>query len=155
LRSSREGASRMEGRPKERRKKPRVTAGLAAQLSSESGEASGLAAETVNVSMAGVCCRSSNPIAPLTKVKMTLLVPETRPRKKEKTAVVRAEGVVVRTELTTDGSDGQQYEIACAFTVLGGEDRAILEAYVDGRLGAGGAPPGKAGWRGAGLPVGD
>jgi hypothetical protein len=118
---------------KERRSKPRIRAGLAAQLSDEFGD-DAVAAETINLSMAGVSCRVLSRVELLTKVRITLLVPEIRSRKKAKTAVVSTEGVVVRCEGVPSDRDTQRYEIACAFTALRDKDRKVLQAYVDARL---------------------
>jgi hypothetical protein len=118
----------------DRRGKPRVNAGLAAQFSNEMGEEA-MAAETMNLSMSGVCCQLPNPVEPLTKVKLTLLVPEVKGKRSARTAVVCAEGIVVRCESQASGQDAERYEIACAFTSLRDKDRKILQAYVDNRLG--------------------
>ena len=123
----------MPSREKERRTRPRVQVGLAAQLSDESG-ATGLAAETVNVSVAGVCCRVARPVEPLTRVKITLLVPDVKSKKHAKSAVVSTEGVVVRTELLESEAGKETYEIACAFTGLKDKDLKIMQSYVDSRL---------------------
>jgi hypothetical protein len=122
----------MESPSKERRSKPRVRAGLAAQFSDESG-GSALAAETIDLSVAGVCCRLPSAVEPLTKVKITLLVPDPRARKQTKTAVVTVEGIVVRSEPTALEKGTPSYEIACAFTALKDKDRKILQSYVDSR----------------------
>lgn len=138
----------------ERRKKPRVQADLAAQISDESRGRS-LTAETVNVSTAGVCCQMPNRIDPLTKVRVTLLVPDITGRRKNRTAVVRAEGVVVRSERKVTEEGSEAYEVACSFTLLEEKDRKILQSYVDKRP-AGLASPGKTlGWQGAELAVQD
>ena len=137
---------------RERRKKPRIKAGLAAQFAGEDGQ-SGVAAETVNLSTAGVCCRTPGFVEPLTKVKITLLVPESSGRKKAKTAVVHAEGVVVRSEPVATESGDPEYEVACSFTLLGAKDRKILQTYVESQLAVIPVQEAAAGWQGAGLAV--
>ena len=123
----------MQSPQSDRRGKPRVKAGLAAQFSNEMGNEA-MAAETMNLSMSGVCCQLHHPVEPLTKVKLTLLVPEPKGKKSTRTAVVCAEGIVVRCEDPIPGEDTARYEIACAFTSLRDKDRKILQAYVDNRL---------------------
>ncbi len=123
----------------DRRRNPRVEAGLAAQFSNEMGEEA-MAAETMNLSMSGVCCQLPNPIEPLTKVKLTLLVPEVKGKRNARTAVVCAEGIVVRCENQISEQDTVRYEIACAFTSLRDKDRKTLQAYVDNRLVASSPP---------------
>jgi hypothetical protein len=122
----------MESTRKERRSQPRVPTGLAAQFADESG-GSALAAETIDLSVAGVCCRLPSPVEPLTKVRITLLVPDSRNKKQPKTAVVTVEGIVVRSEPAPAQPETPAYEIACAFTTLKDKDRKILQSYVDGR----------------------
>ena len=124
----------MQSPRNDRRRKPRVKAGLAAQFSNEMGEEA-MAAETMNLSMSGVCCQLPNPVEPLTKVKLTLLVPEVKGKRSARTAVVCAEGIVVRCENQVSEQDTVRYEIACAFTSLRDKDRKTLQAYVDNRMG--------------------
>ncbi len=140
----------MKSPQSERRGKARVTAGLAAQFSNEVGEEA-VAAETMNLSMSGVCCRLPHPVEPLTKVKITLLVPEVKTKKKAKTAVVCTDGVVVRCEALDSEKDVSGYEIACAFLSLRDKDRKILQAYVDSRLAGEGATGGTMGSQAADL----
>lgn len=113
----------------ERRKAPRVRAGLAARFATGMGEEA-VSAETLNLSRAGVSCVVPQRMKPLTKVEVTLLVPEVSGGASG-VAVVSATAVVVRAE---PRSEGGEWEIACAFLSLPEDGRRALDAYVSSRL---------------------
>jgi hypothetical protein len=90
--------------------------------------------ETTNVSANGVYFTSPAYIAPLTRVEIVLLLPETiggRPHAKRE---VSCEGVVVRTEPESQQHHHSTYDIACFFTSISEADRADLESYILSQL---------------------
>lgn len=90
--------------------------------------------ETINVSANGVYFSSPSYIAPLTRLEIVLLLPDSTHRKGSGTREVSCEGVVVRTQPESPRDDATQYDIACFFTGISDSDRAHLEAYILAQL---------------------
>jgi hypothetical protein len=115
---------------RERRRSTRVDARVALQLS---GAGKGLPADTVttesiNVGTEGVYCLVPHFVAPLTKLMVTMVLPLKGKRGQVKNEVMKADGVVVRCQPAGDKSGG--YRIACFFSGLTDEARAVLDEYV-------------------------
>ena len=87
--------------------------------------------ETINISTSGVYFRSDHHIAPMTKLAMglELVVPGAAGGEPE-VAVLRCEGLVVRTQPEDPAPDVNQYEIAVFFTGLDAEGKRILEDHI-------------------------
>lgn len=88
--------------------------------------------QTINISTSGVYFRSDHHIAPLTKLAMALelsvagegvAVPSV--------AVLRCEGLVVRTQPEDPSPDAGSYEIAVFFTSMDGDAKRILEEHIN------------------------
>lgn len=90
-------------------------------------------AETINVSANGVYFTSSVHIAPLTRLAITLSLPDTGDPAGAAREVA-CQGVVVRTEPEEPESGRSDYQIACYFTSISEKDREELEAYILGQL---------------------
>lgn len=90
--------------------------------------------ETVNVSANGVYFTSPSYIAPLTRLEIVLLLPETIGTPSGATREVSCAGVVVRTQPEAQRQDRPVYEIACFFTAISEADRAHLESYILSQL---------------------
>jgi hypothetical protein len=90
--------------------------------------------ETINVSANGVYFSSPDYIAPLTRLEITLLLPESPGGRTERTRKVTCEGVVVRTEPEAPREDLSRYDIACFFTSINESDRLHLESYILNQL---------------------
>jgi hypothetical protein len=82
--------------------------------------------ESLNVSANGVYFASVNFIPPLTKLRITLELPEDGANPSR----VTCDGVVVRTEPETETSGERDYQVACYFTDMSDRDKARLESYI-------------------------
>jgi hypothetical protein len=109
---------------RERRKAPRVVAKLAMQVSEMRDDASVLTTESVNLSSSGLQFQSRMFLAPLTKVALTLLVPPFGRLRRQR---------MVRCEEAERALKRPRYHLACYFTDVGEEDRALVEQYVTWR----------------------
>jgi len=105
----------------ERRSAARVPARLAMEITVGGGFAR---AETLNVSANGVYFASTSFIPLLTKLRITLELPENGDTR------VTCDGVVVRIEPETETPGQSDYQVACYFTEIGERDRARLESYI-------------------------
>jgi hypothetical protein len=118
----------MAKRGKDKREHPRVEARLAMQLAEESlGEAL-VTTESLNISRGGVYCESSEYLAPLSKVALTVILPAFM--KGGKTSMLRTEGVVVRCEALPAVRGRKRYQLACCFTGLDADGRGVLDQFV-------------------------
>lgn len=118
----------MAKRGKDKREHPRVEARLAMQLAEESlGEAL-VTTESLNISRGGVYCESSEYLAPLSKVALTVILPAFM--KGGRTSMLRSEGVVVRCEALPAVRGRKRYQLACCFTGLDTESRTVLDQFV-------------------------
>jgi len=115
----------------ERRKSHRVEARVPVQLEAREVEVRGkiIPAESANLSEGGVYCEIEKYLPPLTRVAITLLLPafggeHAKPRE------IKAEGVVVRNISVREGRKIVKYRIACAFTSISDEQRAIVREYI-------------------------
>ena len=118
----------MAKRGSEKREHPRVEARLAMQLAEEAlGEAL-VTTESLNISRGGVYCESSEYLAPLSKVALTVILPAFM--KGGKTSMLRTEGVVVRCESLPAVRGRKRYQLACCFTGLDADGRALLDQFV-------------------------
>jgi len=106
----------------ERRTAARVPARLAMELTLGGGRTR---AETLNVSANGVYFASTTFIPLLTKLRITLELPEDGAPSK-----VTCDGVVVRTEPEVETAGEDDYQVACYFTDMSELDRERLESYI-------------------------
>jgi len=116
----------------ERRRSVRAPAKLAMEVKLSGKDFGRL--ETINVSANGVYFTSPSYIAPLTRLEIVLVLPQTSGGKAGGKREVACEGVVVRTEPEAPTEDHPQYEIACFFTAISESDRAHLESYILSQL---------------------
>lgn len=107
----------------ERRSAARVPARLAMEITVGGGIAR---AETLNVSANGVYFASTNFIPLLTKLRITLELPEDGATPSQ----VTCDGVVVRTEPEVETKGEDDYQVACYFTDISDRDRERLESYI-------------------------
>ena len=117
---------------KERRKFPRINARLALMVdrAARSSTERPMTTESVNISSGGINCLVRAHVDPATKVGLTILLPSFG-RKGKKTQVISCGGVVVRSQ--PHPSLGE-YDLACAFTDIKREDKALIEEYIGWRL---------------------
>ena len=107
----------------ERRSAARVPARLAMEITLGGGRAR---AETLNVSANGVYFASTSFIPLLTKLRITLELPEDDTPASQ----VPCDGVVVRTEPEVETAGEDDYQVACYFTDMSENDRERLESYI-------------------------
>ncbi|HEX5133308.1 MAG TPA: PilZ domain-containing protein [Candidatus Krumholzibacteria bacterium] len=107
----------------ERRSATRVDARLAMEIKLGDGRAK---TESLNVSANGVYFASAAFIPLLTRLRITLELPEDSGRKSR----IACDGVVVRSEPETEQSGPTDYQVACYFTDISDDDQARLESYV-------------------------
>lgn len=112
----------------ERRKAVRAPAKLAMEIKLGGADFGQL--KTINVSANGVYFSSPGFIAPLTRLEIILLIPETLDGSSGKKREVSCEGVVVRTEPEAEDKDVSAYDVACYFTSITDHDRGHLESYI-------------------------
>jgi c-di-GMP-binding flagellar brake protein YcgR len=112
----------------ERRRAVRAPAKLAMEI--KLGGHDQARAETINVSANGVYFLSKTHIPPLTRLQITLMLPQRGDGPKSVHREVVCDGVVVRTDPDTPHPDQKQYEIACYFTSISGADQDQLESYI-------------------------
>ena len=115
----------------ERRKYPRIEKALSIILK---GDIFTLTTETKNLSCSGVYCQVSRPVPELSKLAVTLLVPEMG-QKAVGLHEIHCRGAVVRSEriLRENGSPAK-YFIAIYFTKLNPRDRGKIGEYVSHQL---------------------
>ncbi len=113
----------------ERRRAERVEANLAVTVMGGPSEAKGKAH---NISANGIYFESPYFLAPLTKVRLELIIPEPDPRKKE--SPVTCDGVVVRVEPEQKDPGISKYDVAIFFTLVPESSQKILERYIRSRL---------------------
>ncbi|NOT35740.1 MAG: hypothetical protein HOP12_16485, partial [Candidatus Eisenbacteria bacterium] len=115
----------------ERRVSTRADAQLSMRLGGAVGmtEAPAFVTETQNVSSSGVYCLSPHYLAPLSKVDLTLVLPQAAgARKGEK--LLKCEAVVVRCLQTAHATRDARFELACSFLGLEEAHRRMLEEFV-------------------------
>jgi hypothetical protein len=95
----------------------------------DSGGRAQIVTESQNISCSGVYCYSSHFLSPLSKVDLTIVLPQ-MPDRKTRQELIKCEGIVVRCESTASRSPVRQYELACMFSELENEQRARIEAFV-------------------------
>jgi len=114
----------------ERRQTPRADARLSMRLEGErDGDRAQIVTESQNISCSGVYCYSSHYLAPLSKVDLTIVLPQ-MPDRKARQELVKCEGIVVRCEATSSRSPVRQFELACMFSDLEAEQRERLDTFV-------------------------
>jgi hypothetical protein len=118
----------MARRVGEKRKHPRVEARLAMQLAEEALGDALVTTESLNISRGGVYCESAEYLAPLSKVSLTVILPPLG--RASSSRMLRSEGVVVRCEAMPALRGRKRYQLACCFTGLDGESRALLDEFV-------------------------
>jgi hypothetical protein len=91
-----------------------------------------LACRTVNVSATGLLCRVEQKIPTMSRVEVVLVLPPAaRSARPGRNRVIRAQGVVVRSE--PDSAQGE-FQTAIFFTQMSRTSRGHLEAYVRRKL---------------------
>lgn len=119
-------------RTAERRTQPRADARLSMRVEGQTDlGVPQIVTESQNISTSGVYCSSSHYLAPLSKVALTIVLPRL-PNSTGSQELIKCEGIVVRCQPT--GKKGQHsYELACMFSDLSDQYRAIIDDFVTWR----------------------
>ncbi len=117
---------------KERRKCTRSTKSLPIKLRQAPDKDFDLATETKNISANGAYCAVSQPIALMTKLKLTLLIPQPKTRVK-KIKKITCQGVVVRKENIPEDKK-YPYRIGIFFHDIDNQDKKFLHLCVNSWL---------------------
>jgi hypothetical protein len=122
--------SKSTQRMMERRASARTDANLSMRLMGERAETlPEFVTETENVSSSGVYCYSPHYLAPLSKVGLTLVLPD-RVADDPTDRLLKCEAVVVRCQQNPAPAAGRRYELACSFLDLDDDHRQLLDEFV-------------------------
>ena len=113
-------------RRSERRDTMRADAQLSMRLGAFDSEAPEIVTETQNISASGLYCLSPHYLAPLSKVDLTLVLPDRG--RSAAGRLLQCEAVVVRCQAATDRR--RRYELACSFLGLPDAQRRVLAEFV-------------------------
>jgi hypothetical protein len=115
----------------ERRRAPRAPVNVEMELWGDAaGDEGALVTESLNLSTEGVYCTSPKFIAPLTRVALTLLVPQEGGIGGDGRRAIRCEAVTVRSYPERESPNCHSYEVACYFTSMAEEDRQVLSDFL-------------------------
>lgn len=118
----------LKGTAQERRRFPRADKNLAIKIKDKAVD---FVTETKNISCIGAYCQIENYLPILTKLKITLLVPNAKgPRH------ITCEGTIVRIERSPDPVENNKYNIAIYFNKIGKGDMKLIDRYVKSNLAA-------------------
>jgi len=124
-------AQKKARRKSERRQLPRADARLSMRVEAPvDNQANQLVTESQNISASGVYCSSGHYLAPLSKVSLTIVLPRLQGGKGNE--LIKCDGIVVRCEQVS-GRGEKHYELACMFSGLEPEHRAMIEDFVTWR----------------------
>lgn len=117
-------------RGRERRQEIRVDARLSMRVEgAHDGASAQIVTESQNVSASGVYCLSSHYLPPLSKVQLTIVLPQIPGTSRAK-ELVKCEGIVVRCELAPGRRAEPRYQLACMFSGIERDLRERLEEFV-------------------------
>ncbi|MBI4309377.1 MAG: PilZ domain-containing protein [Candidatus Omnitrophica bacterium] len=114
----------LSARGSERRRHPRLEHNVPVKISSGDVD---IVTETSNLSCSGAFCRIDKYIAPMTRLKLNLLLP-LRKNNKIATKRIHCEGVVVRTEST---KEDDSFLTAIFFSEISPRDAKIVSEFVE------------------------
>lgn len=118
----------------DRRTSARADASLSMRLEGrpQDGERAQIVTESQNISASGVYCSSPHYLAPLSKVALTIVLPNQKSTQGAQ-RLLKCDGVVVRCQASALGSTRQGYLLACSFIGLEDRQRLLLEDFVSWR----------------------
>ncbi len=114
---------------KERRKFPRINKVLSVKLSDSEFD---ILTETKNISASGAYCPVSEPLEPMTKLQLVLLIPIKKNRSKL-IKKIDCQGTVVRLETITDNGKFP-YRVGIFFNQISDSDKKSLRSYIQSSL---------------------
>ena len=123
----------MSYKNQDRRKSSRIRKNIPLKIKEASFDS---VSETKNLSSSGLYCKIDKYVAPLTKVDMILLIPQSvgKPSEKEQCKKVECVGTVVRTELVNDRIEGDYYNVAIFFSDIKKSDKTCIEKFIKQHL---------------------
>lgn len=114
---------------KERRKYLRLDKNFSIKLKESTRKDFDITTETKNISANGAYCSVNQPIEPMTKMQLTLLLPIPG-QKTKKIKRINCEGVVVRKEKNKEDKKFP-YQVGIFFNNIDSLDRKFLQSYVN------------------------
>lgn len=127
---------RKKGIPKvERRTSTRADASLSMRVEGEptNGALTQIVTESQNISSSGVYCSSPHYLAPLSKVALTIVLPNQKSTQGAQ-RLLKCDGVVVRCMPTgAAASRPEGFQLACSFIGLDPRHRVLLDDFVTWR----------------------
>jgi hypothetical protein len=111
----------------EKRRHPRVAKTLPLKIADAKAT---FITETKNISRSGAYCQVRKIIPPLTKLGITLFVPNVE-SKNSQSQKIKCEGVVVRSEPVVQDGNIKYYNIAIFFNRIREADAQVIERYVN------------------------
>jgi hypothetical protein len=126
---------RKKGIPKvERRTSTRADASLSMRVEGEptNGALTQIVTESQNISSSGVYCSSPHYLAPLSKVALTIVLPNQKSTQGAQ-RLLKCDGVVVRCMPTGAASRPEGFQLACSFIGLDPRHRLLLDDFVSWR----------------------
>jgi c-di-GMP-binding flagellar brake protein YcgR len=128
-----------KGGPKiERRRSIRADANLSMRVEGQpsDGDLTKIVTESQNISASGVYCTSPHYLAPLSKVALTIILPNRASRRATDVPsprkLLKCDGIVVRC-MPSNGTRQHGYELACSFVGLDSRHRDVIEEFVSWR----------------------
>ena len=118
----------------ERRTSARASAQLSMRVEGEptDGELTQIVTESQNISSSGVYCSSPHYLAPLSKVALTIVLPNQKSTQGAQ-RLLKCDGIVVRCMQAGMGTRRSTYELACSFIGLEPRHRLLLDDFVTWR----------------------
>lgn len=117
----------------ERRKSERASARFTMRV--DAGAAVGtesIVTESQNISASGVYCHSSHYLAPFSKIRLAIVLPNV-PGRPPGQDLVKSEAIVVRCSQRAGDTSATPYELACMFAGLDRDSRERIEEFVTWR----------------------
>lgn len=117
----------------ERRKSERASARFTMRV--DAGAAVGtesIVTESQNISASGVYCHASHYLAPFSKIRLAIVLPNV-PGRPPGQDLVKSEAIVVRCSQRAGDTSATPYELACMFAGLDRESRQRIEEFVTWR----------------------
>jgi c-di-GMP-binding flagellar brake protein YcgR len=126
---------RKKGTPRvERRQSTRADASLSMRVEGypDDGELTQIVTESQNISASGVYCSSPHYLAPLSKVALTIVLPNQKSTQGTQ-RLLKCEGIVVRCQVAGPPAKPSGYDLACSFIGLEPRHRVLLDDFVTWR----------------------
>lgn len=110
-------------------KRDNARADIAVPLKIQDKETS-IVTKTMNITSSGAYCKTDKPLPLLSKVVLTLLIPQYN-KKGKVDKKVECRGTVVRTHPVIVDGQAQSYDVAIYFDELSDSDRRFISQYIE------------------------